>query len=282
MTPLRQHMIDAMIQRGFSPRTHESYLAAITDLARYTQRSPDQLEPDQILAYFHHLAVERHLSGSSCRQHLCAIRFLYLQVLGRALELPIALPKKPQRIPELFTRDEVARLLAACPNPKHRMMLGTCYGAGLRVSELVALQVRDIDGEQGLLRIVQGKGAKDRLVPIGQTLLDQLRRYWCLYRPRIWLFPSRDPAHGISISTAQKAFRAAVARAKIDKIGGIHALRHAYATHQLASGMPIHTLKVVLGHNNLHSTERYLHWVPSALGNSRITDLLEGMDSGGP
>lgn len=278
MTPLRQQMTDAMTQRGFSPRTHEAYLANITDLARYTHCSPDQVSPVQLADYFRHLAVERKLSGSSCRQQLCAVRFLYRDVLKRRFDIPLAVPKKAQRIPELLTRQDVARLLRACDNPKHRMMLATCYGAGLRVSEVVALQVRHVDGEQRLLRIEQGKGAKDRLVPIGEALLHQLRGYWQQYRPVLWLFPSRHPNQPLTVSTPQRAFRKAVTRAGIRKQGGIHALRHAYATHQLAAGMPIHTLKEILGHQDLHSTERYLHWVPGAAGNRPITDLLETID----
>lgn len=263
MTPLRQQMIEAMRVRGFSARTHQSYLAAVTDLARYTRRSPAALSVDELAAYFRYLACERELSGASCRLYLNAIRFLYLRVLGwSSFDVPIPIPKRAQRIPELLTRREVGAILAACGNPKHRMLLATCYGAGLRVSELVALQVCDIDGERHLLRVRQGKGAKDRLVPVATTLLAQLREYYRLFRPRPWLFPSAyAPAQPLGITTAQRVFTTAKTRAGVTKVGGIHGLRHAYATHQLEGGLPVHRLQCLLGHQNLQSTQRYVHWV---------------------
>ena len=282
MTALRERMIDAMAQRGFSPRTHQSYLRAIVDLARYTRTPPDRLDSAQLVGYFHHLVQERHLAPASCRLHREAVRFLYVQVLHRDdLALDIPLPKRPQRIPELLSPSEVRRLLTASPNAKHRMLLATCYGAGLRVSEVVRLRVRDIDGEQGQLRIVQGKGRQDRLVPIGATLLDELRSYWRRYRPKTWLFPGSPAERHLCITSAQRAYRQALARAGIDKVGGIHALRHAYATHQLAAGMPLHILQRLLGHRDLSATQRYLHWVPSALGEDGrhpgVADLLAGL-----
>lgn len=263
MTPLRQRMIEAMRVRGFSVRTHQSYLAAVTDLARYYHRSPDTLSLAELEGYFRYLALERELSGASCRLYLHAIRFLYLRVLGwSSFDVPIVIPKRAQRIPELLTRREVGAILGACANPKHRMLLATCYGAGLRVSELVALQVRDIDGERHLLRVRQGKGAKDRLVPVAATLLGQLREYYRLFRPQPWLFPSAyAPEQPLSITTAQRVFTTAKARAGVTKVGGIHGLRHAYATHQLEGGLPVHRLQRLLGHQNLHSTQRYVHRV---------------------
>ena len=191
MTPLRAKMIKAMQVRGFSVRTHESYLAAVTDLARYVHRTPDNIGIEEIRGYFEYLATERSLSGASCRLFLNGIRFLYLQVLERpSFDVEIPIPKKAQRIPELLTRAEVGRILTACTHPKHRMMLTLCYGCGLRLSELVSLKVRDIDAERQLLRIEQGKGAKDRLVPLSETLLVQLRAYWRLYRSTGGCFPA--------------------------------------------------------------------------------------------
>ena len=266
MTPLRQQMIDAMRQRGFSPRTHESYLAAVSGLARYHRRSPAVLDAAELQAYFNHLVQERDLSAATCRVHLHGIRFLYLQVLKwPQVDLELVVPKRPQRVPELLTRAEVARILAACTNPKHRMLLETTYGCGLRVSEVVALRVHDIDGERQLLRIEQGKGAKDRLVNIEPGLLQRLRRYWSLYRPNPWLFPRAHAAdHHLSINTAGRVFTHAKAHSGVQKIGGIHSLRHAYATHQLQHGLPVHELQHLLGHHHLDSTMRYVHWLPGA------------------
>lgn len=187
-------------------------------------------------------------------------------------------PKKAQRIPELLTRAEVARILAATENEKQRMLLATCYGCGLRVSELVTLKVRDIDGERRLLRVEQGKGAKDRLVEISPALLQQLRHYWRQYRPCELLFYGLKRTTALGISSAQKYFTQAKRRAGIDKIGGIHSLRHAYATHQLEKGMQLPRLQQQLGHGNIKSTLRYLHWIPNYRQGSG-TDLIADLES---
>lgn len=265
MTPLRQQMIEAMRLRGFSPRTHESYLYAVEQLVRYHRIPPDRLTTPQLQAFFKHLALERALAPASCRLYLNGVRFFYLNVLNwKDFEVSMVVPKRQQHIPALLSRDEVSGILSACANPKHRMLLETCYGCGLRVSELVSLRVRDIDGERKLLRIEQGKGAKDRQVIIAATLLDRLRRYWQVQRPADWLFPNHQHREQpLSVSTAQKVYRRAKEAAGIDKIGGIHSLRHAYATHQLENGLPVHQLQRLLGHSDIHSTLRYVHWVPS-------------------
>lgn len=264
MTLLRQQMIAAMRQRGFSERTHKSYLAAVTALARYYRRSPAQLSVPELQAYFNYLAQERELSGASCRLYLNGIRFLYLQVLKwPSFDVSLVVPKRAQRVPELLTRAEVQRILDSCSNAKHRMLLEITYGCGLRVSEVVTLRVRHVDGERGLLRVEQGKGAKDRMVIIAPGLLQKLRRYWSRYRPCDWLFPrTQDIDVHLSASTVQRVFTRAKAAAGVHKVGGIHSLRHAYATHQLEHGLPVHELQRLLGHGNLQSTLRYLHWLP--------------------
>lgn len=276
MTPLRKSMIEAMQLRGFSARTHQSYLDAVTKLAQHYRCSPDKLTHEQLQAFFNHLALERGLSPASCRLYLNAIRFLYLQVLQWPhFDVPLVVPKRTQRIPELLTQSEVRTILGSLTNPKHRMLLALCYGCGLRVSELVQLRVSDIDGERSLLRITQGKGAKDRLVLLAPTLLKQLRHYWQAERPQRWLFPNEHQwEQHISISTAQRVFLRAKDRAGVRKIGGIHSLRHAYATHQLESGLPVHQLQRLLGHSNLQSTMRYVHWVPDKQRNASHADLI--------
>ena len=263
MTQLREQMIDAMTVRGFSPRTHKSYLMAVRDLARYYHQPPDQLSVDQLQAYFLYLVKERHLSDASCRLYLNAIRFFYLEVLKQeTFDVTVQVPKRKQRIPELLQRAEIVRILKACDNLKHRTLLLTCYGCGLRVSELVKLKLRHIDSERGLLRIEQGKGAKDRHVILSATLLDKLRAYWRVERTKRWLFPNEQhPDEPLAICTPQKVFRRAKQRAGIDKVGGIHSLRHAYASHQLQAGMPVQQLQYQLGHRSIQSTLRYVHWV---------------------
>lgn len=278
MTPLREKMIDAMRLRGFSPRTHESYLSAVSLLARHYHQSPDRLTTDQLQAFFLYLVKQRNLSPSTCRLYLNGIRFLYLQVLQwPALAVTLTVPKRPQRIPELLTRDEVGRIIGACENPKHRMMLMTCYGCGLRVSELVSLKVNHIDGERRLLRVAQGKGGKDRLVTLSEGLLRQLRGYWRACQPTDYLFPRYCPDRPLSVSTAQKVFTRSKRQAGVEKVGGIHALRHAYATHLLADGLPVQQLQRLLGHQNIHSTLRYVHWIPDYLEGQGAQDLIASL-----
>jgi site-specific recombinase XerD len=268
-------MITAMRLHGFSERTHESYLYAVTDLARYYRRSPDQLEAADIQAYIQYLVTERALAPASVRLYFNGIRFLYVQVLHwPELDLSMTLPQRPQRIPDLLSVQEVGRILAACARPDHHMMLALCYGCGLRLNELRHLKVSDIDGERRRLRVEQGKGAKDRLVALSPTLLERLRAYWRRYRPRDWLFPGRTPGEPVSETLIQRAFLGAKRQAGITKRGGIHSLRHAFATHQLEAGMPVHRLQRLLGHDSLSSTVRYVHWLPDPGEGEGGHDLL--------
>jgi site-specific recombinase XerD len=274
-------MLDLMIQRGYSEQTHKAYLRAVTDLARYFRTPPDQLKVEQLQEYFNELVSKRHLSSSSCRQALNGIRFLYLQVLHWAhFDVHIDIPKRPQKLPELLTRSEIEQIILACRNGKHRMLLMTCYGCGLRVSELVRLKVKHIDGERHLLRIERGKGNKDRCVLIAESLLGELRQYWRQYQPALWLFPNNlHPQAHLCVSSAQRIYNAAKRRAGIDKQGGIHSLRHAYATHQLDQGLPVNQLQQQLGHRDLKSTLRYLHWVPGyQQGKQVFGDLIGELD----
>lgn len=276
MSPLRQKMIDAMILKGFSARTQETYLRAITALSLHYDRSPDTLDVGDIEHYFLYLLKERKLAAASIRISVYAARFLFTEVLRRPLEhFVIRYPKKPQRIPELLSQREVHSILSQCHNGKQQAMLATCYGAGLRVSELVHLRVRDIDSEREVLHIRQGKGARDRELILTPGLLRLLRFYWQSYRPQDALFYGRDIYSSVSVSAPQKAYQRAKLRAGIDKQGGIHALRHAYATHQLEAGMPVHQLQRLLGHQSLHSTLRYVHWLPHYKSNGgRGADLV--------
>ena len=281
MTPLRQQMIAAMKQRGFAVRTHQTYLSAVEALAKHYHRSPEQLELAELQRYFDFLVQQRELSGASCRVYLHGIRFLYLHVLEwPSFDVKLIIPKKPQRIPELLTRQEVERLVASVSNIKHRTLLLTCYGCGLRLNELIHLKVKDIDGERQLLRVSQGKGGKDRLVIVSDGLLQALRRYWSLYHPTIWLFPNRDPRQPLHQQSAQRIYKKAKLTAGIDRIGGIHGLRHAYATHQLEAGLPVHQLQRLLGHGDLKSTLRYVHWVHNYReGREAVSDLVAKLET---
>lgn len=283
MTPLRTKMIDTMLMHGLAPRTQKSYLIAITDLAKYFHRSPDTLTIEELEAYFLYLIKDKGLAPASCRLVLNAVRFLFHKVLKQKdFTLSITLPKKKQRIPELLSLQEVNAILHATHNQKHFTLLLLCYSCGLRVNELVNIQLSHIDADQHLLRIEHGKGEKDRYVILSDILLSYLRNYWKCYRPRPWLFQSPHKYLGaISISCAQRTFNKAKQQANITKTGGIHSLRHAYATHQLAAGMPVHQLQQLLGHDSIHTTMRYVHWIPQYKA-GHGTDLIQllGLNNG--
>jgi len=209
--------------------------------------------------------------------NLNGIRFLYLQVLSwNEFDIKLHTPKRAQKIPELLSQQEVAAILSANTNLKHRTMLSTCYACGLRVSELVALRVKHIDSDRHIIRIEQAKGNKDRQVILSDHLLVLLRDYWQRYHPDNGLFCG-DTSSPIHITSIQRVFKRSKQRAGIDKVGGIHSLRHAYATHQLEAGMPVHQLQGLLGHSNLQSTLRYVHWV-SPHQQGMDVDLLANME----
>ena len=276
MSPLRQQMIDAMRQRGFAKRTHESYLGAVASFARFYRRPLQRADAEDVARYFKYLVLEREVSASTCRVHWGAVRFLYEKVLDRPDSMhKVVLPKRGQRLPGLLSAAEVRSLVSATDNLKHRALLCTCYGCGLRVSELVGLRVKDIDGERRVLRVEHGKGDKDRDVALSEATLGLLRRYWSRYRPADWLFANEITRRPLNVCTPQKVYAQCKRAAGIDKRGGIHALRHAFATHQLEAGMAVHKLQRTLGHRSLESTMRYVHWVSDyRAGTSATVDLV--------
>jgi site-specific recombinase XerD len=256
-------MLDALVLHGKAARTREAYVSAVAQLARHYRRSPDALSGGEIEAYLVHLLRERKLSRSTVNQAGCAINFLFGKVLGRnGSPCGIPLPRGPQKLPEILSREEIGRLLAGAPSLRARTLLACAYGLGLRVSELCALRLQHIDAaaDRMCVRVVQGKGAKDRYVPLAADLLEMLRGYWRAERPRQWLFPGYgDAAQPVDIKTAQRWYRRARAAAGITKAGGIHSLRHGYATHLLEAGVDLHSISQWLGHRHVSTTSRYLH-----------------------
>jgi site-specific recombinase XerD len=260
MSELRTRMIRDMALRGFSPRTHEAYIAAVVKLAKYYKRSPDQLSNEEVQGYLAHLIQERKLAWSTCSQAAHAFRFLYHVTLGHPrTDFHVPAPRQPQRLPELLSRQDVWRLLNACLHPRHRLWLATTYAGGLRVSEVVALKVSDLDADRMTVRVAQGKGAKDRYVPLAQRLLQDWRAYWQIAPPGVWLFANRQGTRPLDVTMAQKLDTQAKRRAGIVKQGGIHALRHAYATHLLEAGKDLQAVQYQLGHRHLSTTMRYFH-----------------------
>ena len=259
MTPLRQRFLDDLRLRNYAARTIETYVGRIAAFARHFGRSPELLGPEHVRAFQLHL-LQRRVSWSSFNQAVCALRFLYGTTLGRPEQLPlIPYGKRPRTLPAVRAADEVLRLLAAAESPRDRVFLAVAYGCGLRLSELTHLQVGDIDSGRMVIHVRHGKGAKDRLVPLSRRLLEELRGYWRLCRPRTWLFPGRRREQPISGGTLQRRFARLVARVGLSKRCSLHTLRHSYATHLLEAGVDVLTLKTLLGHRSLETTTRYLH-----------------------
>ncbi len=261
MSPLRKQMQADMTIRGLAPRTQSAYLDAVTGIARHYHRSPDALSIEEIHAYLHHMIAERKRSWSTTNQAVCALRFLFHVTLKRP-DVSIAIPYRRigAKQPEILSAEEVSRILAACRNPHHRTLLMTTYAAGLRVGEVCRLRIADIDSTRMMIRVAGGKGAKDRYTLLSQQLLDALRLYWLSRQPRLWLFPKpSNTAMPLDVCTAQKIYYRAKKAAEIAKQGGIHGLRHAFATHLLESGVDVHTIQRLLGHSDLSTTARYFH-----------------------
>jgi site-specific recombinase XerD len=276
MTPLRQQMSEAMVLRGLALRTREAYLAAVVALAKFYRRSPDTLTSEQLQAYLLHLITEKKLAYSSVNQASCAFRFLYGSVLRQAdVRFDIPMAKVPKRLPQILSREEVKRVIGGAGTVRARTLLSITYAAGLRVSELCALQVADIESapDRMCLKVRQGKGAQDRYTLLSPRLLSVLRLYWQACRPRHWLFPNRSGTAAIDVVTAQRTYAAARDAAGIAREGGIHVLRHCFATHLLESGVDLPTIQRLMGHGHISTTMRYLH-----LARSHLTDTTSPLE----
>ena len=278
MTELRQRMLDAMVQRGFAPRTQEAYVRAIRRMAKYYRRDPAQYSPEEVQAYLLHMVKDEKLSYASMNQAACASQFLFQTVLGHGREqFHIPFAKVPAKQPELLGREEIARLLNACLHPAKRMLLQTIYATGLRVSEACALKVRDIDSarDRMCVRVECGKGGKGRQSILSPTLLELLRAYVRYAKPRVWLFTDSTGTKSMDIDMAQRAYRGACIRAAITKTGGIHTLRHCFATHLLEGGVDLYTIQKLLGHSHIGTTGRYLHLISPQFRPPKDIDPLD-------
>jgi site-specific recombinase XerD len=259
MTPLRQRFIDDLRLRNYARRTIDTYVSRVACFAKHFGRSPELLGPNEVRDFQLHLLQQR-VSWSSFNQAVCALRFLYGTSLGRPEQLPlIPYGKRPKTLPSVLSPDEVLRLLDTAPPGRDRVLLQVAYGCGLRLSELLHLRVADIDSARMVIHVRQGKGAKDRLVPLSWRLLEELRAYWRMCRPRTWLFPGQTADGTMTASNIQRRFGRLVQQVGLTKHCSMHTLRHSYATHLLEAGVDVLTLKALLGHSSLQTTARYLH-----------------------
>jgi len=267
MTPLRKRMIEDMQLRNFSEETQRSYIHYIANYAAHFKISPDQLGPEAVREYALYLLNERKLSPESVNCFISAAKFLYLTTL----ELPwsqayFTRACVPQKLPVVLSAAEVAQFFAAIGILKHRAIFMVCYGAGLRISEAVRLQPSDIDSQRMLIRIQQGKGAKDRYAPLSPRLLAVLREYWRRQSPASpWLFPAIKPGKHIAAHTVQQICREVAQLSGLDKRVTAHTLRHSFATQLLENGEDIRVIQVLLGHKCIHTTARYVQVSPGKI-----------------
>jgi site-specific recombinase XerD len=257
MTPLRQRMIEDLRIRGLSHNTIEAYVGSVARFARYFGRSPEVLGKEHIRAFLVHLVAEKKFGFSTLNVYTSALRFLYNVTLARGWDIKdIPCAKTPKRLPAILTQDEVLRLFAGIANLKHRVLVMTTYAAGLRASEVVRLRVCDIDSRRMLIHVEQGKGGRDRLVPLSAALLEQLREYYRVYRPEHWLFTYRK--RHLTTRSIQRIVNDA-SQAVLGKRVSSHVLRHSCATHLLEAGVNVRIVQGFLGHHRLSTTDRYSH-----------------------
>ena len=265
MTQLRKMMLEELQRRNYSQHTTRQYIRTVEDFSRRFNCSPDRLGPRHIREYQAELFEKRKLSPSSVAVRLAALRFFYCKTLKRAWSIAdTPYPKGAHRLPAILSQEEVAQLIQAASTPFHRTLLLTLYATGVRRAELTHLKVSDIDSQRMVIHVQGGKGRKDRDVMLSPKLLEELREHWHRLRrkPRVWLFPGHHDHcadHPIDTKTVWQACQQAAQRAGLQKGVHPHTLRHCFATHLLEAGADLRTIQILLGHNDLKETARYLH-----------------------
>jgi site-specific recombinase XerD len=272
VTELRKKMLEDLRLRGLSEATQRAYLIAVKGLAAYYQKSPDLITEAEIRCYLLYLQTEKQVAHKTFIVYLCGIKFFFKYTLGRPCQtLEMARGKRAQKLPVVLSVAEVQQLLACVRHPRYRACLSTIYACGLRISEGVRLQVEDIDSQRMLLWVRQGKGSKDRSVPLPERTLELLRDYWSQHQHPRWIFPT---AHGkqqpsplarkhITPQIVRMVFQAVLRESGIQKAATVHTLRHSYATHLLEAGVPLRVIQAYLGHASIKTTALYTHLTKS-------------------
>ena len=283
ISPLRARMIEDMTVRGFAEKTRHDYVRQVQAFAAFLGRRPDTATAEDLRRFQLH-QTESGVQPPSINSAVAALRFFFTVTLDRPeMARHLTFVREPRKIPVVLSPEEVARLLEAAPGPKYKAALSAAYGAGLRVSEVVALKVSDVDSERLLLRIEQGKGRKDRFAMLSPKLLELLRDWYRIARPAVWLFPGRDPMLPMTTRQFNRAVHAAAEMAEIKKRVTPHTLRHSFATHLLEQNTEVRLIQVLLGHAKLDTTALYaqvatntIRAVMSPL--DRLTPLTPGKD----
>jgi site-specific recombinase XerD len=276
MSALRQKMIEDMQLRGLALRTQEAYVNAVLQLSRRFKKSPDCIDEEELRDYFLYLKNEKQVADSTFSIALCGIKFFFEQTLKKEWHtLQLVRPDRKKKLPVVFSTDEVKRVLDCVHRFQYRVCLNTIYACGLRLLEGTRLDVKDIDSDRKMLHVVQGKGNKDRYVPLPDHTLMLLRHLWVTHRNPKWMFPSRSGLGAIDESAIQKAFQGALRESGVHKVASVHTLRHSYATHLLEAGVDLRIIQIYLGHASPSTTAIYTHLtsVSEAQVNQRINQI---------
>ena len=276
MSPLREEVLMHMRLRGFSPKTVEVYIHALEELARFYKLPLETLSCEQVQKFLDHLISVKKLAWSTINVYFAAYRLLYTHLLKRSMhEFSIPPRGRSGKRPGILSTEEVRRLIEETPNIKHRAMLAMAYGSGLRISEVARIRIADIDRGRMMLRVQQSKGHKDRYTVLSAQALALLEKVWHKYRPREYFFSSPDGKRPISVHTISMVYHSALKRSGIRKVGGIHVLRHCFATHLLEAGADIYVIKRWMGHTAIVTTERYMHVTREHM--AKVKSPLDGM-----
>jgi len=260
MSALRQKMIEDMQLKGLAVRTQEAYVNAVLQLSRRFKKSPDNIAEEELREYFLYLKNEKQVADSTFSIALCGIKFFYEQTLKKEWHtLQLVRPERKKKLPVVFSTEEVKRVLDCVHRFEYQVCLKTIYACGLRLLEGTRLRVTAIDSDRQLLHVVQGKGGKDRYVPLPDHTLRLLRHLWVTHRHPTWMFPARNGLEAIHESGIQKAFRAAFRESGVPKAASVHTLRHSYATHLLEAGVDLRIIQTYLGHASPATTAIYTH-----------------------
>ena len=257
ISPLRTRMIEDMTVRNFAAGTQREYIRAVKKLTAFIERSPDTATAEELRAFQLHL-TKTGTTPPTVNATVTALRFFFKVTLDRPeTTRHLVFVHEPRKLPRVLAPEEVLRLLEAAPNPKYKAALSVAYGAGLRAMEVVALKVADIDSQRMLIRVEQGKGRKDRFAMLSPQLLDLLRDWYRIARPRMYLFPGQDKIGPMTTRQLNRICHMAAELAGLPKWVAPHTLRHSFATHLLEQNIDVRIIQVLLGHAKLDTTARY-------------------------
>jgi len=263
-TPLRQKFIEHLTLHRKAERTVHCYVSFIHSLAKFYHRSPELLSSEELQHWLYHLIAERKQAPSTVNLAINAVRSFYGKMLQRDIESilrQVKRPRRPARVPRLYSMAEVEKLLTVGTqdNLRAQAFLSCVYGGGLRLSEATHIRIPDLDSARHRLLVSHPKGGRQRYTLLSDNLLTVLRQYYLKARPKDFLFPGDEPLQPMSKGTGQGIFYGAVAKAGLPDRGGIHSLRHSFATHCLENGIEITVVQQLLGHASLNTTAGYLH-----------------------